>query len=564
VTRPPLWWRASAAAATLVAAVLMFVSSVSPNVPWRNRVLESLEPEAIAAVAHAAGVAGALTLLALSWGVLQGRHGAGRIAVVVLGVLAVVNAAKGLDYEEATIAIALALALRAGLRAAAIGARPPSAAATALVVAGALAAGYAVAVTALLISGHSPRVAETLVRSARAVADGNVPAWVDDDARVAFRLLLGVSLAGVVLVLRDLLAPVRPADGHDAAAHTRAAAIVAAHGEDSIAPFTLRADKSFFFAHGGLLAYRTVRGTAVVSGDPVGPPGAAPRIVGDFLALAGRRRWDVAIMAARDEHLDAYRALGLRTLRIGSEAVVDPRSFTLSGNASRTVRKAVNRVRRHGWTIAVVPGDALTPGVVAEIDAVEHAWRLRHPRLHGFSMAADRLWGAPEDTRDVYVVARERGGEARAFQRYVPYHDGLSLDAMRRLDDEPNGISDALVAAALGEAARRGCHEVSLNFSSLAHVLIAGPADSVARRAARRALRPLHRRFQLERLMRFASKFGPSWRARHLVYTRRTRLPVCVLRIMQAEAYVRSPRQRPRHDAWRPLLRPPSLPGEPG
>jgi lysylphosphatidylglycerol synthetase-like protein (DUF2156 family) len=174
-------------------------------------------------------------------------------------------------------------------------------------------------------------------------------------------------------------------------------------------------------------------------------------------------------------------------------------------------------------------------------------------------MASDRLWGAPEDAGDVYLVARPPGGEARAFQRYVAYRGGLSLDAMRRLDDEPNGISDALVAAALAEAARRGCSEVSLNFSSLAHVLT-GPADSVGLRLARRALHPLHRRFQLERLMRFASKFRPEWRARHLVYTRRTRLPVCVLRVMQAEAYVRPPRPHPCDDAWRPLLRPSSLP----
>jgi lysyl-tRNA synthetase class 2 len=564
VIRPPLWWRASAAVATAFAAVLTFASSASPNVPWRDRLIESLEPDAIPAVAHAAGLAGALTLLVLSWGVLQGRRRAGRVAVVVLGVLAVVNAAKGLDFEETAIAIALAVALRAGLRAAATGAKPSSAAVTALVVGGALAAGSAVTVTALLVSGHSPHVAQTLARSAAAVAGGDAPAWVDDDARLAFHLLIGVALAGVVLLLRDLLAPARPADGHTASEHARAAAVVAAYGQDSIAPFTLRADKSFFFAHGGVLAYRTVRATAVVSGDPVGPPGAAPRILRDFLALAAGRGWDVTIMAARDEHLDAYRALGLRTLRIGSEAVVDPRSFTLSGNASRTVRKAVNRVRRRGWTIAVVPGEALTSAIVAELDAVEHAWRRRHPRLYGFAMTSDRLWGAPEDTRDVYVVAREPGGEARAFQRYVPYRGGLSLDAMRRLDDEPNGISDALVAAALAEAARRGCREVSLNFSSLAHVLTAGPADSFRRRAARRALRPLHRRFQLERLMRFASKFGPGWRARHLVYTRRTRLPVCVLRVMQAEAYVRPPRPRPRDDAWRPLLRPPSLPRAPG
>src|SRR6201999_2538927 len=100
--------------------------------------------------------------------------------------------------------------------------------------------------------------------------------------------------------------------------HARAAEIVAAHGADSIAPFTLRADKSFFFARGGVLAYRLLRGTAVVSGEPVGAPGSAPAIAGEFLAYARRCGWDVVMMAARDEHLSGYRALGLRTLRIGS------------------------------------------------------------------------------------------------------------------------------------------------------------------------------------------------------------------------------------------------------
>ena len=563
MTRAPLWWRGAAAAATLLAALLTFASAASPNVPWRTRVLEPLEPDAVLAFAHVVGLIGAVTLLALSWGVLQGRRGAGRVAVVVLGVLVVVNAAKGLDYEEAAISAALAVTLRAGLRAAARGARPSTAAVMALAASGALAAGYAVTVTALLVSGHSPHVAASLAQAARALADGSVPRWVDDDVRLVSRLLEGFAAAGVVLLLYDLLAPAPPADGHTPHEHARAAAIVAAHGVDSIAPFTLRADKSFYFCHGGLLAYRTVRATAVVSGDPIGPPGAAPRILGDFLVLAGTRGWDVTIMAAREEHLEAYHALGLRSVRIGSEAVVDPRAFTLSGNASRTVRKAVNRVRRRGWTIAVVPGEALTPAVVAEVDAVQRAWRRRHPRLYGFAMASDRLWGAPEDARDLYVVARAPGGEARAFQRYVPYRRGLSLDAMRRVDDETNGVSDALVAAALAEAGRRGYCEVSLNFSSLAHVLTPGPSDSAGRRAARAALRPLHRRFQLERLMRFASKFGPAWRARYLVYTRRTRLPLCVLRVMQAEAYVRPPRPRPCPDAWRPLRWPPSLPGAP-
>src|SRR5439155_10125839 len=129
----------------------------------------------------------------------------------------------------------------------------------------------------------------------------------------AVRVLVVVALVAAIAFVRAQLAPARPEDGHDEAAHARAAAIVTAHGHDSLAPFVLRADKAFFFSRGGVLAYRTLRETAVVSGDPVGPEGSAPAIVADFLAFAERRGWDVVLTGASLAHLSAYRGLGLRT-----------------------------------------------------------------------------------------------------------------------------------------------------------------------------------------------------------------------------------------------------------
>jgi lysyl-tRNA synthetase class 2 len=235
---------------------------------------------------------------------------------------------------------------------------------------------------------------------------------------------------------------------------------------------------------------------------------------------------------------------------------VDPRGFRLDSPAAKTVRKAVRRVERHGWTVEVRTGAELDPLVTAELAAVEAVWRKAHRRLYGFAMASDRLWGAPEDAADVYAIARNPAGEARAFQRYVPYRRGLSLDAMRRLDDEPNGIADSLVAAVLAHARELGCAEVSLNFSAFGHLMAADTVERLTHRLARWGLRRLHGRFQLERLARFAGKFGPAWRPRHLVYTGRTRLPLAALRVMQAEAYIRPPRRRAPTGGWLPAPAP--------
>ncbi len=351
----------------------------------------------------------------------------------------------------------------------------------------------------------------------------------------------------------------RPApgpDGHSPSTHRRAAAIVAEHGADSLDPFALREDKRFHFAHGGLLAYRTLRETAVVAGDPIGPADSAGPIVASFLRHAGEQRWNAAITAASERHLDAYRDLGLRAMHIGNEAVVDPRAFSLEGRAIRKVRQSVARMKRRGWSVEVVPASELTAQRVRELEALENRWETTHERLSGFSMTLGRLWGATEDDTALYVLGRTSEGELHAFLRFAGYHDGLSLDAMRRLGDEPNGLNEALVVAALGYARERDLRRVSLNFAGFGHLM--APAESLSRRqrAARWALNRGRKRFQLERLVRFNDKFFPSWEPRYLLYPRRTLLPLVTLRVLQAEGYVRAPARAAVSAGWCPRERP--------
>jgi lysyl-tRNA synthetase class 2 len=528
--------------ATALTGLATTASSLSPDAPPRRRLLEAIEPASAQAAAHALGVVGGLLVFGLAAGVLAGRRSAVRVAVVALGVLALVHIAKGLDYEEAALGIAVAVALRRLLD----GLAPSRTTLVTLTALVGLAAAYATTLVVLLVTGHSAHLAASAVRAA-ATLSGDQPA-----TRLGLRVALALAAGAVVLVLREIVAPAAACDGHDRAEHERAARLVEAYGDDSIAPFALRADKAFHFAHGGVLAFRALGGTAIVAGDPIGPPGSAAPILASFAAAARARRWDVVLLGATAETAAEYERLGLRTMQVGLEAVVDPSRFSLDAPAAKTVRKAVRRVERHGWTVEVVPAAELDLSLALRISAVEAAWRRRHRRLYGFAWAGDRLWGAPEDARDVYAIARNPAGEVRAFQRYVPYARGLSLDAMRRLDDEPNGIADSLVAAVLAHARAAGHEEVSLNFAAFGHLMAADAVADRRHRLARWGLRRLRRRFQLERLARFTAKFGPSWRPRYLVYTSGTRLPVAALRIMQAEAYLRPPRRRPAPQAWLP------------
>jgi lysyl-tRNA synthetase class 2 len=110
---------------------------------------------------------------------------------------------------------------------------------------------------------------------------------------------------------------------------------------------------------------------------------------------------------------------------------------------------------------------------------------------------------------------------------------------MQRVGETPNGLNEALVARALAEARERGVAEVSLNYAGLAHLIRREPSrNPVARALTRAALAPLHRRFQMDRLVRFNEKFSPQWRPRYLVYESRAALGLTIARVLQAEGYL--------------------------
>jgi len=339
----------------------------------------------------------------------------------------------------------------------------------------------------------------------------------------------------------SLARPCSYATGHSSREALAARAIAETHGTDSLTPFLVRPDKSLAFAAGGVLAYRVFGGTAVVSADPVAPPGAASETLAAFREYAHQKGWRVVVWGASARHLDAYRALGLHAVRAGEEAFVDPRRFTLEGRAVRKLRQSVHRARKRGWTIQTLQGREVDTALEAQIDAVEALWRRDHPRILGFAMSMG-VFGSQLRADDLLALARSPEGELRAVMRFARCRGLLSLDTMRRVGTTPNGLNEALVAAALQAARELDVNEISLNYAGLSHLLRADAARGQCARLAARAIRgPLRSHFQMDRLVQFNEKFSPDWRPRYLVCESRASLPAAIVRVLQAEGHLPAP-----------------------
>ncbi len=538
--------RQSAAVAVAVLAVDAVLSGIANDDPHRQSLLGGLTPPDLPSELQVLSVIVGLALLALTPRLWRGTRTAVPISVGGLGALAVISAVKG-HTEEAAVQLLLALLLALGRRAFPLGCRnrPQLAVVCAAVAAWGLA--YLTVRLAPLVPAHAGRefaraLHHSVTRSVRdPVGDARLSGgWLT----VIETLIVGAAITSA-LALRSLLRPAPAANTHIESEYRLARAIIDCHGTDSLSPFIVRPDKALYLGAGGVLSYRVVRGTAIVSSDPVAPGDRAGEVLSGFIDEARRRGWRVALWGASERHLDAYRALGLHVICVGEEAFVHPGRFTLQGRAVRKLRQSVHRTARRGWEITVHEGREVGPALEAELTTLELTWRTRQRHLHGFAMGMGR-YASEIRPDDLYAVARSPEGALGAVMRFADHAGKLSLDTMRRVGETPNGLNEALVAAALQAAAARGIPEVSLNYAGLAHLVRGRPlTNPLARLLTQVVMAPLGRRFQMERLIRFNDKFSPEWRPRYLVYETQASLPRTILRVLQVEGYVPEPR-RPR------------------
>ena len=500
--------------AAAVVGVVGLVSALTPEMANRVEIVGGILPPGWPEAARVLTVACGIGLIWLSRSLAKRRRRAWQLAVAVVVASAVAHLAKGLDFEEAAISLLLLVALVRWRRRFDVPGDPAS-------VRPLVGLGAALAGVAAVAGGAELRGVELSPRSADA--------------------LLGL---GIVLGSFSLYFWLRPF-GH-AVAQTMgerrlARTLVDSYGSDSLAFFALRRDKSYLFSPSrrAFLAYRVVAGTALVSGDPVGDEAEIDDLLAELRRLVRARGWRFAVVGASEDHLDRYRAFGLKPVPIGEEAVLRPQEFSLEGRAIRKVRQSVSRLRKAGYSFRVVAADEVGPALEAELRDVSTAWRCGQPE-RGFSMAIDDL----HIPGTVLALAEDEAGRIGGFLHLAPSPagGGWSLSAMRRSPDTPNGLTEFLVVETLAWARAAGAKELSLNFCALTDFLAPERVTTPLRRVVRRGLLLADNAFQLERLYSFNRKFFPDWRRRYICVERLTDLPAVGLAYLHAESLLVPPR----------------------
>ena len=526
---------------TALMGLVSLVSSVTPSASNRLAIMEQMAPIGLSYGGHLIIALAGFALLLLAFGLWRRKRLAWLLTLIILDVSIVTHLVKGLDYEEAIAAAALATWLwvlypHFHARLDPVSARQWPRALLAAVL-------YTLAYGTLgfyMLGQHfgtsySPEGAlqQTVTLFTHFRNPGVAPL-----TSLGQYFVDSVYIVAAVTFVYALLLGLRPAVVPQAASpaeREQARYIVMTHGRSPLARLTLLNDKSYYFSAGGsLVAYVPKGRVALALGDPIGPPADVAAAIGGFQAHCAVRDWQPAFYQAGPDHLSHYRSAGFETLCIGHEGITDLSVFSLEDPSSWALRSHVNRLTELGYRCQIY-SPLLPDSLLHELRAVSDEW-LRKSGSPEKRFASG--WFDDDYLRTSRVITvRDPDGSLSAFANILPEYQSreLALDLIRYRHELQVGTMEFMFVNLIRWASAQGYTRLNLGLTVSVDVN-AYAEDRVMERSLHYLSEHLTRFYKFKVQRPFQEQFKPEWSPRYLVYPGRISLPSVVLALIRADS----------------------------
>lgn len=301
-------------------------------------------------------------------------------------------------------------------------------------------------------------------------------------------------------------------------------AIFRAHSLYALSAFAIQSDKHHLLTAGGraLVAYAFRGSVALACGDPIAGDEDFEGSVREYMDYCRRNGWTPCIYEAAETRLPIYHKLGLRSLKLAEEAMIDLKDFTLAGNKRAGLRAMVNKAAKTGMTVRRYDIRAGRDAALDEqLESISAEWlaEKRLPEM-GFTLGRFSL----EALEKIPVFVGMLDNEVNAFCSWLHYRNGQAavLDLMRKRKDAIAGAMDMLLAESLLQLKASGIAEASLSNAPLANV---GDPHGALDRGVALLFENMNAFYGYKNLFQFKKKFFPRWEGRFLIYPAGTDLP---------------------------------------
>ena len=272
-------------------------------------------------------------------------------------------------------------------------------------------------------------------------------------------------------------------------------------------------DKSLLFneSHTAFIMYAKRGRSMVALYDPIGDNTKRADLIWAFRDLCDAHHLRPVFYQVKAANLPFYMDIGLRTIKLGEEALVDLGEFNLSSKGYKDLRYTWNRCQRDGLSLEFyAPGSA----PLDELKVISDAW-LKNKRSKEKQFSLGSFSKSYLDNFTIAAIKFE--GHIIAFVNLLEtnQHYSASIDLMRFAQNIPKLTMEFLMIGLILHYKEKGFKYFSLGMVPLSGMQRRRGAPLIQRLGAL-VFRRGGRFYNFQGLRRFKDKFATHWEPRYM------------------------------------------------
>lgn len=278
-----------------------------------------------------------------------------------------------------------------------------------------------------------------------------------------------------------------------------------------------------------MLQYQIYANKIAVLGNLVGNEEKFFDAIQDFYEMSDRYGYTPVFCAIDKKMIPYLHETGYEFMKLGEEATVNLDTFTLEGRKMKSVRNALSRVEKEGYTFEIV-NPPFSEDFFEKIKNISDEW-LGDRSEKGFSVG---FFDQNYLSRDSIAIIRNQQGDIKGFANIMPMYDGdktLSIDLMRFSRDTCNGIMDFIFVNLFKYGQENGYSTFNMGMAPLSNV---GKSkySFLSERIAAKVYSHGHYFYSFEGLKKFKEKYCESWDGRYMAYKKKTSLVFTMIQVI--------------------------------
>ncbi|MDQ1145471.1 phosphatidylglycerol lysyltransferase [Bacillus sp. SORGH_AS 510] len=504
-----------------ISGLILLLSASVPGIMSRLRIAQELLSFPIINVSHQLSVAAGFLLLGLSRGIEYRVKRTYELTMLALILAALFSIFKGIDYEEATFLIIVALLLRIS--------KGQFYRESYVLTWGKTI--FDITVILIITSMYILIGYLNLPISKLTIPDKLLPYVIVDYRDLFTSAIIGLVIAMMILLTGYLISLPKKWKLEKSIDYENEIYNHLRKYQGKVLSHLIFLHDKYIFWNSKkniLIPFQKYADKLVILGDPIGEQIEISNAIEEFQEIADIHGFTPVFYQVSDDMLPYLHGHGFAFFKLGEEAFVDLKTFSLSGNKQKALRTLKNKLNRESYEFELIK-PPFSACFIEELREVSNEW-LQGRKEKGFSLGffdEEYLNKAP------IAIVRDEEKKILGFMSIMYVYDNkqtISVDLMRFRPDAPAGIIDFLFLSLIDWSKEEGYGRFNMGMAPLANVGLSRFAFLSEKIAAQLFLHG-HFIYHFQGLRQFKQKYTNIWEPKYLAYRRKSSLPFIMAQI---------------------------------